>query len=90
MNIKHVHDTITTMVAHAARQGGTADAPSGEVRLARGHLHARRPRSYPRVWAFNALTPQDARHDLTRLGITPRHCSTDSPGRPSLPLYNTV
>jgi hypothetical protein len=27
---------------------------------------------------------------LTRLGITPRRCSTDSPGRPSLPLCNTV
>jgi hypothetical protein len=37
--------------------------PSGEVRLARGHLHARCPRSYPRVRAFNALTPQDTRHD---------------------------
>jgi hypothetical protein len=95
-----VHDTITTLVAPAARQGGTADAPSSEVRLARGlntpsgearlarglnapsgearpraqhplgedrlsrgHLHARRPRSYPRVRAFNAPTPQDARHD---------------------------
>jgi hypothetical protein len=102
MNLKHTHDTITTLVAPAARQGGTADdpsgrirlargldaptsrtrlarrlnapsgevplargfhAPSGEVRLARGHLHARRTRSCPRVWAFNALTPQDARHD---------------------------
>jgi hypothetical protein len=102
MNLKHAHDTITTLVAPAARQGGTADtpsgevrlargldapsggarlarglnapsggvrlarglnAPSGEVRLARGHLHARRPRSCPRVQAFNALTPQDARHD---------------------------
>jgi hypothetical protein len=37
--------------------------PSGEVRLARGHLHTRRPHSCPRVRAFNALTPQDARHD---------------------------
>jgi hypothetical protein len=36
MNLKHTHDTITTLVAPAARQGGTADAPSGEVRLARG------------------------------------------------------
>jgi hypothetical protein len=89
-------------VAPAALQGGTADAPSGEVRLARGlnapsgevrlprglnapsgevrlarglnaplgkdrltqgHLHARCPRSCPRVRAFNALTLQDARHD---------------------------
>jgi hypothetical protein len=39
------------------------NAPSGEDRLARGHLHARRPRTCPRVRAFNALTPQDARHD---------------------------
>jgi hypothetical protein len=93
---------ITTLVAPAARQGGTADAPSGEVclarglntpsgevrlarelnapsgklclarglntpsgklRLARGHLRAHRPRSYPRLRAFNALTPQGARHD---------------------------
>jgi hypothetical protein len=80
---------ITTLVAPAARQGGTVDtpsgevrlarglnaplgevrlarglnAPSGEVRLARGHQHARRPRSCPRVRAFNAPTPQDARHD---------------------------
>jgi hypothetical protein len=27
---------ITTLVAPAARRGGTADAPSGEARLARG------------------------------------------------------
>jgi hypothetical protein len=31
-----VHDTITTLVAPAARQGGAADDPSGGVRLARG------------------------------------------------------
>jgi hypothetical protein len=31
-----MHDTITTLVAPAARQGGTADTPSGGVRLARG------------------------------------------------------
>jgi hypothetical protein len=36
MNLKHVHDTITTLVAPTARQGGTANAPSGEVRLAQG------------------------------------------------------
>jgi hypothetical protein len=100
---------ITTLVAPAACRGGTADAPSGEVkhslgrgpprsraqcplgrgppcsraklplgqgpprsraqrplgedRLARGHLHARCPRSCPRVRAINALTPQDTRHD---------------------------
>jgi hypothetical protein len=102
MNLKHMHDTITTLMAPAACQGGTADDPSGgvrlargldaptsrtrlargldapsgkvrlarglnalsgEVRLARGHLHARRPRSFPRVRAFNAPTPQDVRHD---------------------------
>jgi hypothetical protein len=39
------------------------NTPSGGVRLARGHLHARCPRSCPRVRAFNALTPQDARRD---------------------------
>jgi hypothetical protein len=31
-----MHDTMTTLVAPAARQGGTAGAPSGGVRLARG------------------------------------------------------
>jgi hypothetical protein len=31
-----MHDTTTTLVTPAARQGGTADAPSGGVRLARG------------------------------------------------------
>jgi hypothetical protein len=30
------------------------NAPSGGIRLARGHLHTRRPRSCPRVRAFNA------------------------------------
>jgi hypothetical protein len=39
------------------------NAPLGEDRLARGHLHARHPRPCPRVRAFNALTPRDARHD---------------------------
>jgi hypothetical protein len=70
MNLKHAHDTITTLVAPAARQGGTAGAPSGEdrlarepstpsgeVHLARGYLRARRPRSCPRLRAFNAPTP---------------------------------
>jgi hypothetical protein len=33
------------------------------------------------VWAFNALTPQDRATTLTRLGITPRCCSTDSLGK---------
>jgi hypothetical protein len=121
-----MHDTIMTLVAPAARQGGTADdpsggvrlargldapisrtrlgrglntpsgevrlargldTPSGEVRLTRGHLHARRPRSCPRVRAFNATTPQDARQDLDTPGNRvpvlfhrlpggghPRHC----------------
>jgi hypothetical protein len=112
-----MHDTTTTLVAPAARQGGTAGRPSSEVRLARGldapsgefHLAqglnapssgvrltrrlnpAPRVRSAslegqtppragsalledtcthvarapaPRVRAFNALTPQDARRDL--------------------------
>jgi hypothetical protein len=40
------------------------NTPSGGVRLARGHPHARCPRSCPRVQAFNAMTPQDARRDL--------------------------
>jgi hypothetical protein len=66
-----------------------AQRPLDEVRPARGHLHALRPRSCPRVWAFNALTPQDARHDrdtpgnrvpalFHRLpgGGHPRHCVT--------------
>jgi hypothetical protein len=40
-----------------------AQRPLDEDRLARGHLHTRRPRSCPRVRAFNALTSQDAHHD---------------------------
>jgi hypothetical protein len=36
MNLKHVHDTITTLVAPAARQGGTAECPLGRPSLARG------------------------------------------------------
>jgi hypothetical protein len=67
---------ITTLVAPAARRGGTADAPSGEVplarglnapssgvRLARGLLHAHHPHPCSRARASNALTSQDARHD---------------------------
>jgi hypothetical protein len=34
MHLKHMRDT--TLVAPAARQGGTAKRPSGEVHLARG------------------------------------------------------
>jgi hypothetical protein len=112
-----VHDTATTLVAPAACQGGTADDPSGGVRLAReldaptsrtrlarglntpsgevclargfntplgedrlarGHLHARRPRSCPRVRAFNALPPQDARHN------------PDTPGNRVLVLFHRL
>jgi hypothetical protein len=40
-----------------------AQCPLGEDRLAQGHLHACRSRTCPYVRAFNALTPQDARHD---------------------------
>jgi hypothetical protein len=120
-----VHNTITTLVAPAARQGGTADAPSSGVRLARGidaptsgarlarglnapsgevrltrGLNAPSAKTAPLegtrmhvvhalapVRAFNALTPQDARHDpdtpgnrvpalFHRLpgGGHPRHC----------------
>jgi hypothetical protein len=36
MNLKHAHDMITTLVTPVARQGSEADAPSGEVCLARG------------------------------------------------------
>jgi hypothetical protein len=35
-HLKHMHNTIATLVAPAARQGGTAGRPSSEVRLARG------------------------------------------------------
>jgi hypothetical protein len=41
-----------------------AKHPSGRVHLARGHPHARCPRSCPRIQALNALTPQDAHHDF--------------------------
>jgi hypothetical protein len=52
---------LNTPSARSASLEGSA--PPWQGRLARGHLHARRPRSYPRVRAFNALTPQDVRHD---------------------------
>jgi hypothetical protein len=29
MSLKHVHDTVTTLVAPAARQGGTSERPLG-------------------------------------------------------------
>jgi hypothetical protein len=51
----------TPRARSASPEGST---PLGEDRLARGHLHARYPCSCPRVRAFNALTPQDAHHDL--------------------------
>jgi hypothetical protein len=91
-------------VTPAARQGGTAgrpsgevrlarglDAPSGEVRLARGHPHARYPRSCPRVRAFNALTPQDAHHDSDTPGNHAPVLFRQLPrGNPSPPLCSTV
>jgi hypothetical protein len=117
-------------VAPAARQGGTANPPSGEVCLARRlnaplgrgppHLRAQRPlrrgpprsrapacshrpRSCPRVQAFNALTPQDARHDpdtprnhapvlfhrLPGEGL-PRHCVTLCDETGVSPVYCTT
>jgi hypothetical protein len=64
-----------------------AQHPLGEDCLARGHLHACRPRSCPRARAFNAPTPQDTRHDPNTPGNLapvlfhrlpgeghPRHC----------------
>jgi hypothetical protein len=35
-NLKRTRDAIMTLVAPAARQGGTTNAPSGGVRFARG------------------------------------------------------
>jgi hypothetical protein len=57
------------------------NALSGEVRLARGPLRARHPRSCSRARVFNALMLQDCATTLTRLGITPRRCSTDFLGK---------
>jgi hypothetical protein len=57
------------------------NTPSCEVRLARGPPRTRRPHSCSHIRAFNALTPQDCATTLTRLGITPRRCSTDSLGK---------
>jgi hypothetical protein len=56
------------------------NTPSGRVRLARGCLHARCPRSCPRAWAFNALTPQAHAATLARPGIASRRYSTNSLG----------
>jgi hypothetical protein len=120
---------ITTLVAPAARRGGTTDAPSGKVRLARGlnaplggdrlarglnallggvrlarGLNAPSARTASLEGTCTHVVPTPApvygyfmlchyrtrATTLTRLGITPRRCSTDSPGRPSLPLCNTV
>jgi hypothetical protein len=114
-----MHDTITTLVAPAARQGGTADAPSGGVRLAREldaptsgvslarglnapsgkdrlarGLNAPSARTASLEGICTHVVPAPApmyghlmlRHrrrratTLTRLGITPRCCSTDSLG----------
>jgi hypothetical protein len=66
------------------------NAPSGEVHLAQGSPHARHPRSCSHVRAFNALTLQDCATTPTRLGITPRRCSTNPLGKTILPLCNTV
>jgi hypothetical protein len=35
-HLKHMHDTTTTPVALATREGGTAERPSSKDRLARG------------------------------------------------------
>jgi hypothetical protein len=56
-------------------------APSGEVCLAQGPPRTRRPRSCSHIRAFNALTLQDFATIPTRLGITPRRCSTHSLGK---------
>jgi hypothetical protein len=45
------------------RLAQSLNTPLGGVRLARGRLHTRYPHSCPRVRAFNALTPQDTRHN---------------------------
>jgi hypothetical protein len=54
------------------------NAPSGEVRLARGPPRARHPTP---AHAFNALTQQDCATTLTRLAIMPRRCSTHPLGK---------
>jgi hypothetical protein len=98
---------ITTQVAPTARQGGTADASSGEVRLARGlnaptsrvrlarGLNAPSARTASLEDTCTHVVPAPARvyghlmlrhhrtraTTLTRLGITPWCCSTDSLGK---------
>jgi hypothetical protein len=62
--------------------------PSGGVCFARGRPHAC---SYPRVRAFNALTPQDAHHDSNTPGNHAPVLFCQLPrGNPSPPLCSTV
>jgi hypothetical protein len=79
------------MVAPAAHQGGTArrtlgrGPPRSRARrpLERGPPRSKAPTcacSHLRVRALNALTPQGRATTLTRLGITPQRCSTNSLG----------
>jgi hypothetical protein len=79
------------MVAPAAHQGGTArrtlgrGPPRSRARrpLERGPPRSKAPTracSHLRVRALNALTPQGRAITLTRLGITPQRCSTNSLG----------
>jgi hypothetical protein len=56
------------------------DAPSGEVRLARGSRGHTAPVPAPSTGTFNALTPAGHTVPLTRLGVTSRRCSTNPPG----------
>jgi hypothetical protein len=79
-----------------APSGGSASLERSAPPLERGppRSRAKRPRgrgplrskaptrtcSRTRVRALNALTPQGRAPTLTRLGITPRHCSANSRG----------
>jgi hypothetical protein len=65
-----MHDTITTLVAPGARQGGTTDDPSGGVRLARGldapttrtrHARGLNPPPRARSASLEGSTPPRAR-----------------------------
>jgi hypothetical protein len=58
-------------------QGLSAPSSESPSRSGRG---GRRPIPAPPAGAFNDLTPQVCTTTPTRLGITPRHCSTDSQG----------